>query len=130
MKPFLLVAVLLVAAPVTAAPLQIDWVALTANATAHTVSAWSTQRFLTNGSGCVESNPRLGVHPSSGALVTNAAVSFGITTGAQLGLSWLATKAETSKGRAIARWSARGLAYSAGAMRTRSAIRNVSLCGW
>jgi hypothetical protein len=110
------------------APLRIDWIALAANAGGHAADASSTYRFLTNGSGCVESNPRLGLHPSTSAVVTTAAVSFGITTAVQLGLTWWGNHAATSRGRSIAKWGARSFGYGIGAVRTRSAIRNVALC--
>jgi hypothetical protein len=81
----------------------------------------STLRFLSNGSGCVEANPRYGPHPSAAALVGGKV--------ALLGVVYVTQRLGNDHGRVL-RWVTRGFGYAAGAVGAVSAARNLRLCGW
>ena len=105
---------------------KVDWSTISANVGATVWSAQTTTRFLHNGSGCVESNPRLGLQPTNGAIVRNAALSIGLSEGIALGYRALVRSSHPK----LARWFGRSVELSVAAVKTRSAVRNVYVCGW
>ena len=96
--------------------------------------AWSTHWFLNNGSGsgCVESNPRLGPYPTDGQLVKQKVKAVAIVGGVSLLVRLLGSDhvggPSSPKQRRIARWGARGLELALAGTGSKSAIRNYSLC--
>jgi hypothetical protein len=82
MKTLLLtVAFVALAAPTVAAQPRFDWAPTIIYTGGRAADQWSTQRFLTNGSGCVEQTAILGTHPSPTALTAYNASGVAVVAG-------------------------------------------------
>lgn len=123
---------LLVATPLQAQErLKLDLPSVLASVAGQTADQISTYRFLHNGSGCVEGNPALGVHPSTKRIVLQEVAA----TGGFIALEWWVTRLGNRSdagpgGRRFAKWVSRALGYAHGAQGLKSAIVNVRRCGW
>lgn len=90
----------------------------------------TTQRFLHNGSGCVESNSHLGPNPSFGDLAKTKLLGVGALEGLASALRLAGKHADSNTGSNLAKWGARGLELALAGTGARSAIRNTQQCGF
>lgn len=98
-----------------------DWKPIAAVTFGESLDAASTLRFLSNGSGCVESNRFIGTHPSALTVISQKAA---VVVGSALFVK--VTGRSTSK---PVRVIGKVFAYALGATSARSGLRNISLCG-
>lgn len=115
-----LLLVLALAVPASAQS-RFAWTPVLATAAGQSVDAISTVRFLSNGSGCVESNRLIGTHPATWTLVSQkAAVILGTA---------LVVKVTGKSAVKPIRVIGQVFAYALGATGLHSGLRNASLCG-
>ena len=108
----------------------LDWPSTVVAVSGQTADIVSTVRFLHNGSGCTEANPRFGPHPTTGALITGKTIALGITIGGSMVLNALANHSESPRVRRFLRIASRSSGYYAGGVGAWFAVQNVHLCGW
>jgi len=110
----------LAVAPV-AAPAR-DWKPYVSMIVGQSLDAASTQRFLVNGSGCIEANPRYGPHPTATRLWLGKAAVVGV-------LSLYLAMSERDSNKWVRRLP-KLVAYYAAGQGAYSGVRNVYVCGW
>jgi len=86
------------------------------------LDAASTQRFLTNGSGCTEANPHYGTRPTATRLWLGKAAVVGV-------LSLYLAVSERDSNKWVRRLP-KLVAYYAAGQGAYSGVRNIQLCGW
>jgi hypothetical protein len=117
--PVMVLVLLALARPAAAA--TFDWKPALALTAGQSLDAISTVRFLSNGSGCTESNRVIGAHPATWTLVAQKAAVIGLG----VGILQLTGKSDRKAMRVIGQV----FSYALGVTGARSAARNVSLCG-
>lgn len=110
---------------VFALSLSLHWPSTAVMAAGQFDDTISTIRFLHNGSGCREGNPRLGPYPSTRRLLTDKAEGVAIIAGVHIALETLAQRYHA---RGLRRLS-RVINYASGGFGEYTATRNRMLCG-
>ena len=104
---------------------KFNWTPTVLYAGGRAADQWSTQRFLTNGSGCVEASPLLGPHPSVAKLTAFNALGVAAVAGGTYALNQMLRRAGHPT---FARRLNLALGGVGGARGVWTALQNVRAC--